>query len=427
MKITKRLLTAALALLMIAALTACVGSQEDISGKYYATSCKIDGVSYSCDGEYVILEDGGTGVLMFMDEEYEIVKWTFSGEDVMFKLDDGDTFTGTYADGVMEGDFAGMDYVFDANGAPSNALASKANDAQTEEETEPETEEETEQETAQTTAQTTAASSDALAAGNLGDYYVEVVGVEHFEDIDGEPAIRIYYDFTNNSDELSYGGTLDILAKQSGFELVDTYASYEDDVAEYGNAWLYVYPGVTIRCIEELSYNPEAGGTIVVEMEDWWSDETLTFEVDAADLPGAPASSRAIETISDPSYTQGWPTEGQINDGYFKLLDAEVFEGGSYDDYDQIVRFTFEFTNTSDEETSAWMESYTYAFQDGVELETAYVWDDTDADRMYDTDIAPGETAVCAVCYGLRSDSPVELSISDLWDDTLIGMCVSVG
>jgi len=54
---------------------------------------------------------------------------------------------------------------------------------------------------------------------------------------------------------------LEILAEQEGFELNTTMDSAADDVPEYGNDWLCVRPGVTIRCIEEYSY--KEGGDLV--------------------------------------------------------------------------------------------------------------------------------------------------------------------
>ena len=415
----KKVLVFLLALTMLAGLAAC-GAKEpevDISGKYYATSCMMDGEEYPCDGEYVKLNSDGTGTVMFIDTEYDI-DWVLSGSDFSFTDSDGDKFTGTYADGVLEGVYAGMDYVYDMNGAaPKKGAAAAAPAAEPEEEPEEEPVEEPVEEPA----------AFEPVGSDLGEYYVELVGVESFEDHNGDPAIRVYYDFTNNSEEVESGSEISVTAKQSGFELVTTYANYEDDVDEYGNDLLNVYPGVTIRCIEELSYNPEAGGTITITLEDWWSDETMTVEVDSANLPGAPAEAREIETIAEPTYTEGWETEGENGDCYFKILSAEVVDAAGYTDYDQVIRFYIEYTNNSDEAGSCWWNSYFYAYQDGIQLETSTAKDENDADEMYSTDVEPGETVECAVCYGLRTDSPVELTLVDSWNDVYIGLCAEVG
>lgn len=416
MKMTRKLVALVLAAMMLLTLCACGKETVDISGKYYATSCTIDGEEYSCEGEYVVLDEDGTGTLMFMEEEYAIKKWTLSDSDFTFTLDSGDKFTGTYEDGVLNGTFAGMDYVFDMNGATASkkGLATKA------EETDEAAETETEA--------APAAASGVLAEADLGDYHVAVVGVEEFTDAAGEPAVRLYYDFTNNTNDKTGGSDISVTAKQSGFELVSTYALSQDDVPEYGNAYLYVYPGVTIRCIEELGYNPEAGGTIVFTLEDYWaSDETLTVEVDATNLPGAPAEPLEITPIPDPHNTDGWPTEGDYDGNYFKLLDYEVAEADSYSDCDQIIRFYFEYTNNGSEAESAWWNSNFTAYQDGIQLSTDSADDRVDADELYHEDIEPGETVTCAVCFGIHSDSPVELMLTDIWEDVNIGLRADIG
>lgn len=420
MKMTRKLMALLLAAMMLLTLCACGKEAVDISGKYYATSCIIDGEEYSCDGEYVLLDEDGTGKMMFMEEEYPIKKWTLSDSDFTFTLEDGDKFVGTYEDGVLDGTIAGMDYVFDMNGA----TASKKGPATKAEETDEaaETEAETETEAAP------AAAGGVLAEGDLGNYHVAVVGVEEFTDAAGDPAVRLYYDFTNNSDERTGGSDISVTAKQSGFELVSTYALSQDDVPEYGNEYLYVYPGVTIRCIEELGYNPEAGGTIVFTLEDYWaSDDTLTVEVDATDLPGAPAEPLEIVPVTDPHTTDGWATEGEYDDCYFTLLDYEVVEADSYSDCDQVIRFYFEYTNNGSEAESAWWNSNFSAYQDGIQLSTDSADDRVDADELYHEDIEPGETVTCAVCFGIRSDSPVELMLIDVWDDIYIGQRADIG
>ena len=97
----------------------------DIAGVYNATSCMIDGEEYPCDGEYVKLNSDGTGTVMFMDTEYDI-DWVLSGSDFSFTDSDGDEFTGTYTDGVLEGNYAGIDYVFDINGEPTAPAAAES-------------------------------------------------------------------------------------------------------------------------------------------------------------------------------------------------------------------------------------------------------------------------------------------------------------
>lgn len=249
-------------------------------------------------------------------------------------------------------------------------------------------------------------------AADLGDYHVEVVGVEAFSDTKGQPSMRVYYGFTNNSDEAVSGSEIDVSARECGIKLGTTYASYEDDAAEYGNQWLSVYPGVTIRCVEEFNYIPWFG-TVAVTLEDWWSGDSLTVTFKANELPGAPAEAYSIEQLDDPHYTEGWDTEGRYLDGYFRMLDYEVVPAESYSDYDRVIRFRFEYSNCAQVADRASANAYFRAYQDGVELPTDYAAIAIDEERMFRTNIEPGETAVCAVSFALRSDSPVELVLDE--------------
>ena len=65
--------------------------------------------------------------------------------------------------------------------------------------------------------------SNEPVSADLGDYHITIVAAEEFTDIDGKAAIRFYYDFTNNSDDLeSAWVNLDYKASQEGYELVST-------------------------------------------------------------------------------------------------------------------------------------------------------------------------------------------------------------
>ena len=41
-----------------------------------------------------------------------------------------------------------------------------------------------------------------------------------------------------------------------------------------------------------------------------------------------------------------------------------------------------------------------------------------------DVDIAPGESIMAAVCFELRSNSPVEVILEDFWNDAYIGLVI---
>lgn len=109
----KKILALVLVLTMVFALAACGGGKDgpDISGKYNAVSCMVDGDAYSCEGEYISLKSNGKGTVMFMGTEYSM-KWTLKGDKFTFEDEEGDSFSGVYDNGVISGNYAGMDYVF---------------------------------------------------------------------------------------------------------------------------------------------------------------------------------------------------------------------------------------------------------------------------------------------------------------------------
>lgn len=109
--------------------------------------------------------------------------------------------------------------------------------------------------------------------------------------------------------------------------------------------------------------------------------------------------------------------EGQIGDSYVIIKEAKVIE-----DYDgtPVVVVTFDWTNNSDETTSAWMATNVTVFQDGVSLDTAYVYDNDDYDSSaYSRDVRPGVTIEVQQVFELiNTTSPIEVEIEEAfsWD-----------
>lgn len=254
--------------------------------------------------------------------------------------------------------------------------------------------------------------------GDIGDYHVEILGAEYFLDSDGEDAVRFYYDFTNNSDETtSAWWPLYFEAEEDGYKLTYTYASYEDDVPEYGNEDRDVQPGCTIRCIDEYSFRPD-GSVLTYTL--YRSDEgevTATFDPQA--LPGRPGD-WTPELIEDPQFYLDYPSEGSCDDAYVAITGAELAEEDSWYGDGQVIRVYFDFTNYDDDE--AYIESATTitAFQDGIELKYGYAEERIDSDSAYYDDIPSGESASVSYCWEVRTGSPVEIVVEDWWNDTVI-------
>ena len=245
----------------------------------------------------------------------------------------------------------------------------------------------------------------------LRDFTVTILGAEAVEDEDGAPAIRFWYEFTNNSEDLaSVFSELLVEAGQDGMKLGMAYLP--DDVPENMYGLLKVAPGYTIRCAELYSYDPE-GGTVAFRLRDWDEDGAAIYYADPANLPGPPQDS--FEIVPDgsvPDFMRDIPdTDGSA----YVTDDIEVVEDWEGND---MLRIYISFTNNTDEETSFFSEYSVYAMQDGYELRSAYPKDETEEDANYIVDIKPGETILCAFNYAIRSDSPICIVIENFWGNS---------
>lgn len=415
----KRLLAILLAVSMLLGLCACGGGEkvdEALLGTYTCYSAETEGIELPADMIFtepctVVLKDNGKADFN-IDGDTFTASYTIDGNAIEMK-DGSDTITGTIGDGLMELDLEGVMLYMAKDGAAPSSDDASAPEAATEE---PATEEVAEEVPSGTAFEP--------VSNNVGDYTLSIVGAEYFDDIDGEPAIRFYYDFTNNTDDVACAIIeLDWYVSQDGYELVETYDSAEDDVPEYGNEDLYILPGMTIRCISEYAFKPD-GGEVEYTVSDWRTEEgvTATFSPDA--LPGRPADLE-MPVITDCTWAADLPTSGDFEEGLysFSIGDYEIVE--SYDG-GKAVRIYADFTNNSDEETTFWAQSVYYALQDGVEIESGYAAEELETDGTTSEYVQPGQTVTCSLVYELRGDSPVELILEDLWEECRLGLVIPV-
>ena len=251
-----------------------------------------------------------------------------------------------------------------------------------------------------------------IGSGYVGNekYYLEIIGAEDTVDVDGESAIRVYYEFTNYFDyPVSDDEALGFEVSQGGNELVDTYAAEDCDV-EYN--YLYkIRTGVTIQCCYVFKYNP-TGGVISFSIGGWDEGEeggTVDATIDPSNLPGAPAP-YVIMPVADPQWTTNIPGEGTLDDYYYVVVqDAELIE-----DYNgsPAIRIYYQFTNNSAYSISLAEALMPYTYQDGISLDTTYDYEDSESDINYTTQIAPGATIQASCVFALRNTtSPVEAEI----------------
>ena len=247
---------------------------------------------------------------------------------------------------------------------------------------------------------------------------VTLQGAELFTDTDDEPAVRIYYDYTNKSEETkAVSDEIEITVLQDGVASEYTYASFSDDVPEYGNSELCLRPGATLRCIEELEIDPE-GGIMEIRVSDNWGDvEYINAELDPRALPGRPAQDLVIAPVTDPTWTNDLALEGVFDEENNLSITVTGAESVTDIDGKKAIRIYFGFTNGSSETADLWMDSTIRLFQDGIELKDTIAEQAVAADSMFTADVAPGETVEASNCYILLSDSPVELEVYDSWGD----------
>ena len=168
-----------------------------------------------------------------------------------------------------------------------------------------------------------------IGSGYVGNekYYIEIIGAEDIIDVDGEPAIRVYYNFTNYFDyPVSDDEVLGFDVSQGGNDLVDTYAAEDCDV-EY-NYLKKIHTGVTIQCCYIFKYDPYGGAISfsICGYDDGEEAGTVDATLDPSNLPGTPAPF-VIKPVADPQWTTNIPGEGTLDDYYYVSVEsAELIE-----------------------------------------------------------------------------------------------------
>lgn len=250
----------------------------------------------------------------------------------------------------------------------------------------------------------------------LDDCTINVLGAEKIVDSEEKPAIRVWFDITNTSDETTYTDyNFEFSATQDGYELTETYAGYENSVEAADAGLLNIRPGVTIRVCEEYNFK-EDGGLIVIGFKNYFSDEEpVTIELDPKNLPGAPKNEFIPEKIADPQWVKDLKAEGTY-EAYDVKYDIKIEKCEFTEDYDgkKLIRVYYDFKNNSAEEESFGMTILHSAFQDGIELEMSYAAEEVAEDENYAVEVEPSKSIKVACCYELRSDSPVEIELRDL-------------
>ena len=248
--------------------------------------------------------------------------------------------------------------------------------------------------------------------GDLLGCHVEFVAAEAFTNAEGKPAVRFYYDFTNTS-SVPAGAwmTLRMDADEDGYPLMYTYADMEDDVPEYGNSDLSVLPGVTVRCVNEYTYNPD-GRLLTLTLTDS-EDRTLSGTFDAQALAGRPGD-WSPEAVPSPDWYGGLDSAGDTESAHIAIDRAETAAGDPESGTGgRVLRVYFDYANLGEYDSFITNSLSITAYQDGIALPIGFAAQETFSDQhMYD-DVAPGGELSASRCWALRSDSPVLVLVTN--------------
>ncbi|MBQ8861036.1 MAG: DUF5067 domain-containing protein [Ruminococcus sp.] len=250
----------------------------------------------------------------------------------------------------------------------------------------------------------------------LDECKVVVVGAEQIVDYDEKPAVRLWYDITNTSEDSNYANWLFFVsATQDGYDLDETTADFEMTVEEEPNSYRKLRPGVTIRAVYEFVFK-EDGGAISVNISNFEDEENATtISLDPKNLPGKPKSEFKLAKVDDPKWMGDIKSEGTYNSfGEVYEIKIEKFELTKNFSGEDLIRVYYDFKNTGSETTSFNMTFIAEAYQDGASLESGYPEEEVSEDQNGTVEIAPGESIKVAYSYELISDSVVEIDVTDL-------------
>lgn len=125
------------------------------------------------------------------------------------------------------------------------------------------------------------------------------------------------------------------------------------------------------------------------------------------------ATTASAGNTNDAKETENAATdEGNLGDYHVKILDAET----GLKDYDgnPVIGVKYEYTNNGKENMMFDVAVSAQAFQDGVQLELAFMDEFSDEYENVSKEIKPGTTLTCELYYALASESDVEIEVSEL-------------
>lgn len=275
----------------------------------------------------------------------------------------------------------------------------------------------------------------------FGKAKVTLRGAEFVKDDDDEDFLRVYIDYLN-MDATAAGhspcSALEIQATQNGEEL-DTDEFGADDECHILEDLLFQYqvqPGIPMRTVINIYCSPEDGivdvalhamiGSWAYNEEDV---EWFKFQIDPANMMGAPKKAYEIKPIAQPTYAKDLPTSGTSTSGGNPFaISINGYELTTCDGQ-PALRVKMTYTHQHDWDMSPYSALEINAYQDGIALEQGSTWDldDTTAeDEAYEAEITKGTTVECNAIFLLRGENPVEVVVEQPLDDLRAGITCQV-
>lgn len=92
-----------------------LAAEQGAAGRYDATACRRGDDTYTCDGEYLLLNEDGSGEIRFNDAVYSM-EWKLDGTSLSFTDVDGESGSGILENGRIEAEYLDYEYVYEKTG-----------------------------------------------------------------------------------------------------------------------------------------------------------------------------------------------------------------------------------------------------------------------------------------------------------------------
>ena len=241
-------------------------------------------------------------------------------------------------------------------------------------------------------------------SGALGDVEVAIGELEYVQDYFGDPAILIHFTFTNNSEEnKSAMFSINFTAFQNGIGLKDA-TILDDSVYDASDLSKEIQPGTTIEIAKAYTPSSETAPIEVTVSESISFDNTKlgkTFEI-------APGGTTVL------SIAPGLENAAEIDRYAVSINSYDIAEDRNGD---KVLILNMGYTNNSSTDTPFYAAIDVAAFQDGVELEQAFITDDDIMDDSNNyVNVLPGAGLGVSEGFVLSSETaPVDIEITPMF------------